>query len=44
MIRFYQSRAVKLAVPWQMLAAILTILSAVILYFLFGRKHQKILD
>jgi hypothetical protein len=28
--------------PQEMLAAVLTILSAVILYVLFGRKHQKL--
>jgi hypothetical protein len=28
--------------PLEMLAAVLTILSAVILYALFGRKHQKL--
>jgi len=28
--------------PMEMLAAVLTILSAVILYMLFGRKHQNL--
>jgi APA family basic amino acid/polyamine antiporter len=28
--------------PAEMLAAVLTILSAVVLYVLFGRKHQKL--
>ena len=28
--------------PWEMLAALMTVLSAVILYLLFGRKHQTL--
>ena len=30
--------------PWEMLAAVLTIASAVLVYFIFGRKHQRLVE
>jgi APA family basic amino acid/polyamine antiporter len=30
--------------PWEMLAAVLTIASAVLVYFIFGRQHQRLVE